>query len=155
MEDGRGVGVRGIHLSPRIHQEYTFRHRSACRTPAESRQECLPSRKEYVDAHKTWWDEGTRGKNRSVSRTGPALGGLGELKQGSNPHIPATVSVRGETFKVERETADLWQPKGNETQRVLATAIHTPDRNTGPLEGTAAGSWSLGIVEQLQDEGCC
>ena len=36
-QDGRGVGGRGEHLSPRIHQEYTFRHRSACRTPAESR----------------------------------------------------------------------------------------------------------------------
>ena len=35
-QDGRGVGGRGVHLSPRIHQEYTFRHRSACRTPAES-----------------------------------------------------------------------------------------------------------------------
>ena len=60
---------------------------------------------------------------------------MGELKQGSNPHIPATVSVRGETFKVERETADLWQPKQNENQTVLATAVPIPDRNTGLLEG--------------------
>ena len=43
---GRGVGGHGVHLSPRIHQEYTFRHRSACRTPAESRQEYLDSGKE-------------------------------------------------------------------------------------------------------------
>ena len=35
-QDGEGVSGHGIHLSPRIHQEYTFRHR---RTPAESRQE--------------------------------------------------------------------------------------------------------------------
>ena len=33
---------------------------------------------------------------------------------------------------------------------VLATAIHTPDRDAGPLEGAVAGSWSLGIVEQSQ-----
>jgi len=26
-QDGRGVGGHGIHLSPWIHQEYTFRHR--------------------------------------------------------------------------------------------------------------------------------
>ena len=26
--------------------------------------------------------------------------------------------------------------------------MHTPDRDTGPLEGAVAGSWSLGIVEQ-------
>ena len=72
---GRGVGGRGVHLSPRIHQEYTFRHRSACRTPAESRQEYLTSRKEYIEPHKTQQEEGTRGKIRSVSRTEPPLGG--------------------------------------------------------------------------------
>ena len=52
-QDGRGVGVHGIHLSPQTHQEYTFRHRSACRTPAQSRQEYLTSRKKYIDPHKT------------------------------------------------------------------------------------------------------
>ena len=65
---------------------------------------------------------------------------MGELKQGSDPHIRAIVRVRGETFQAESETADLWQPKWNENQTVLATAIHTPDRGTGPLEGTAAGA---------------
>ena len=63
--------------------------------------------------------------------------------------------MRGETFKVESETADLWQPKWNENQTVLVAAIHTLDRNTGPLEGIGAGSWGLGIVEQYQGEGCC
>ena len=28
-QDGRGVGGCGVHLPPQIHQEYTFRHRSA------------------------------------------------------------------------------------------------------------------------------
>ena len=77
----------------------------------------------------------------------------GELKQGSDPHIVTFVQVRGETFK--SETADLWQPKWNENQTVLATAIHTPDRDAGPLESAAAGSWSLGIVEQSQGESYC
>ena len=58
------------------------------------------------------------------------------------------------TFKAGSETADLWQPKWNENQTVLATAIHTLDRNAPPLEGTAAGSWSLGTVEQSQGKGC-
>ena len=58
---------------------------------------------------------------------------MGELKQGSDPHIRAIVYVRGETFKAERETGDLWQPKWNENQTVLATAIHT-------LDGTVARS---------------
>ena len=33
------------YISPQTHQEYTFRHRSACRTPAESRQKYLTSGK--------------------------------------------------------------------------------------------------------------
>ena len=37
-----------------IHQEYTFRHRSACRTPAESGQEYLTGGKEYIEPCKTW-----------------------------------------------------------------------------------------------------
>ena len=80
---------------------------------------------------------------------------MGELKQGSDPHFWAIVRVRGETFKVESETADLWQPKWNENQTVLAAAIQTLDRNIGSLEGAAAGSWSLGIVEQSKGDGCC
>ena len=64
-QDDRGIGGRGIHLSPQIHQEHTFRYRGAYRTPAESEQEYLTSRKEYIEPHKTRWDEGTRGKNRS------------------------------------------------------------------------------------------
>ena len=80
---------------------------------------------------------------------------MGELKQGSDPHIRAIVRVRGETFQAESETADLWQPKWNENQTVLAAAIHTPDRDTDPLEGIAVGRWNLGIVEQSPGKGCC
>ena len=76
-----------------------------------------------------------------------------ELKQRSDPHIRAI--VRGEPFKAESETGDLWKPKWNENQTVLASAIHMPERNVGLPEGAAAGSWSLGIVEQSQCEGCC
>ena len=50
------------------------------------------------------------------------------MKQGSNPHIGTVVWVRRTTFKAERETADLWQPKWNENQRVLGAAIHITDR---------------------------
>ena len=58
-------------------------------------------------------------------------------------------------FKADPKTADLWQPKWNENQTVLAVAIHTPDRDADPLEGIAAGSRSLGIVEQSSGEGYC
>ena len=80
---------------------------------------------------------------------------MGTLKQGSHPHSRAIVRVRVETFKAESEIADLWQRKWTENQTVLVAAIHTLDRNAGSLEGAAAGSWSLGIVEQSQGEGCC
>ena len=75
---------------------------------------------------------------------------VGKLKQGSEPHIGAIVWVRGEPFKAESETADLWQPKWNENQTVLDAAIHSPDRDASLLEGAAAESCSLGIVEQPQ-----
>ena len=63
-----------------------------------------------------------------------------------SPHQGNSLS-EGETFKAESETADLWQPKWTENQTALAAAIHTLDRNAGPLEGALAGSWSLRIVE--------
>ena len=65
-----------------IHQEYIFRHRSACTTLAESGQEYLTSGKEYTEPCKTQWDEGTKGKNRSLSRTGPAPSGWGNWSKG-------------------------------------------------------------------------
>ena len=73
----------------------------------------------------------------------------------SNPHIGVIVWIRGETFKAESETADLWQPKWHEDQTAVPTAIYTLDRDIGPPEGAVAGSWSLGIVEQSQGKGCC
>ena len=51
-QDGRGVGGHGIHLSPWIHQEYTFRHRSAWRTPADRGQEYLTRGKECIESCK-------------------------------------------------------------------------------------------------------
>ena len=77
-QDGRGVGGCGVHLSLWIHQEYTFKHRSACRTPAERGQEDLTSGKQYIEPRKTWYDEGTRGKKKSINRTGPSAGGESE-----------------------------------------------------------------------------
>ena len=84
-QDGGGVGGRGVYLSPQIHQQYTFRHRSACRTPDKSRQKFLTRGKEYIEPCKTQWDEGTRGENRSVSRTGIALSQWGNWRRGLIP----------------------------------------------------------------------
>ena len=71
-----------------------------------------------------------------------------ELKKEFESHIRAIVRVREDTSKAESETVDLWQPKWNENQTGLATDMHTPDRDSSLLAGMAAGSWSLGIMEQ-------
>ena len=68
---------------------------------------------------------------------------MGQLSESEEKHLRLS------------EIADLWQPKWSENQTGLAVAIHTPDRDTGPLEGAEARSWSLGIVEQSQGEVCC
>ena len=80
---------------------------------------------------------------------------MGKQKQGGSSPTSGQLSESEVTFKAENETADVWQPKWNENQTVLAAAIHTPDRDAGPLEGAVAGSWSLGIVKQSQGEGFC
>ena len=53
IQEGRWVGGHGGPLSPWIHQEYNSRHGRSCRTPAESRQEYLTTRKVYIEPHKT------------------------------------------------------------------------------------------------------
>ena len=52
-QGGRGVGGCGVYLSSQLYQEYTPRHRSAFRTPAESREEYLTSGKEHIKPCKT------------------------------------------------------------------------------------------------------
>ena len=70
-----------------------------------------------------------------------------ELKQESDPHGGAIVWVRGEPFKAESEKADLWQPKWNENQAVLATAIHTLCRKETRV------SWKKSLELEFRDCG--
>ena len=87
-----------MHLSPWMHQEYPFRHRRSCRTSAENGQASLITRKEYTDPCKIWQDERRSGKNGRVSRTAPAHGWVGDLKQGSVPLTREIVRDTGEAF---------------------------------------------------------
>ena len=89
---------------------------------------------------------------RSVRKTGPALSGSGK---GSRGLIPTSGQLSESEEKHLRLRVKQLICISNENQTVLATAIHTPGRHSGPLEGAAAGSWSLGTVEQSQGEGCC
>ena len=76
-QDGGGSDGCAVHLSPQIHQEYTFRHRSACRAPAGSRQEYLTSGEEYREPHKTrdqdlsLWSGSTDSKTLDYQRANP------------------------------------------------------------------------------------
>ena len=79
----------------------------------------------------------------------PLVGGGIEAEVWS-PHQGNCVSWRRNTEGWEGNSYP-WEPKWNENQTVLAAGKHTPDRDAGPLEDAAAGSWSLGIVEQSQD----
>ena len=54
-------------------QEYTFRHRSVCGTPAESGQEYLTGRKGYIDSHKTQYARLSRRKELG-GKTGVLVG---------------------------------------------------------------------------------
>ena len=65
---------------------------------------------------------------------------MGGLKQGSDPHVGTTVWVRGETFKAESETADLWQPKWNENQTVLAATIPSQTGTLVPWKAQRLGA---------------
>ena len=64
---------------------------------------------------------------------------VGELKQGSNPHIGAIESEE-KHLRLRAKQLICSISKWNEKQIVLTAAIHTPD-------STVAGSWSLGTVE--------
>ena len=73
----------------------------------------------------------------------PLVGqGVWWLKQGSDSQIGAIAWVREETFKAKNKAANLWQPKWNENQTALASAMHTPDGEADPLEDAAIMSWS-------------
>ena len=81
-------------ISSRIQQEYTFRHRTACRTPAERGQEYLTSRKEYIDPHKTRSGKGTKEKNKSVSSVDLPLAGGGTEAGVQSPYQCNCLSQR-------------------------------------------------------------
>ena len=85
-QDGGGIGGHRVQLSPQIHQEYTFRQKWLQNSSWGWAGVAIIG-KEYVESCKTWQHEGTRGKNRSVSRTGSAIGGWGNWSRGPIPTL--------------------------------------------------------------------
>ena len=120
-----------ISLHGHIKNTYTFRHTNACRTPAESGQEYLTSGKEYIEPRKLTRIKELGGKTGVLVGLDLPSTGRGNEAGVQSPHWGNCLS-QGETFKAESETADSWQPKWNENQKVLAIAIHSLDRDAGP-----------------------
>ena len=87
-QDGGGVAGHGVHLSPRIHQKYTFRHRSACRTPAEGGQENLTSRR--------------NGRTKELGRKREVLVGLDLLSEGGGTEAGVQFPHRGNCLSQRR-----------------------------------------------------
>ena len=76
---------------------------------------------------------------------------MGELKQGSDPTSGHFSESEGKHLRLSVKELICGSLNGMRiTQTDLAAAIHTPDRDAGHLEGTVAGSWRVGIVEQSQ-----
>ena len=85
-QDGGGIDRCGVHRSPQIHKGYIFRHRSAWRIPAESGQEYLTSRKEYIELHKTQEDEELGGQTGVLVGLDLTLVGGGTETGVQSPH---------------------------------------------------------------------
>ena len=82
-------------VEEQVYMEYISLHGYIRNTPSDTEvhsehqlradRSTSPVGKEYIESCKTLQDKGTRGKNKSVSRTGPALSGQGNLNMGTSP----------------------------------------------------------------------
>ena len=119
--------------------------RRACRTPAESGQEYVTSEKEYIERCKTQQDKGTRQKNSSVSRTGPALSrGLiptsGQLSESEDKHLRLRVKqVICGSLNGMRIRQSLLQPY------IPWTGMRVPWK----AQWLGAGVWGFGAIPGL------
>ena len=109
-QDGRGAGGCGVRLFPWICQQYTFRYRNACRTPAENRPEYLTTGKEYIEPRKTrdqalsLWSGGTESKTLDYQRTNPVAAAAAKSLQ-SCPTLcdPIDSSPPGSSINIIKE----------------------------------------------------
>ena len=71
--------------------------------------------------------------------------GVGELKQGSNPHIGQLSESEEKHVRLRGKQLICGSLNGMRIRQSLLLPHVPPDRDAGALEGTAAGSWSLGM----------
>ena len=79
----------------------------------------------------------------------------GEMKPEFNPNIGQLFGTEDKQLRLRVKQLICDSLNGMKiTQTIFAAAIHIPYKNTGPLDGTVAGSWSIGIVGESQGEFC-
>lgn len=90
-------------ISPRMHLDYTFRHRRPHRTLAEYKKESLTTERN-VQTHAKL-SRTKEGEERSRLHLHP---GVRELKQGSDPHTGASICIEEKHLRLlESAAADL------------------------------------------------
>ena len=122
------------NISPLMVQEYTFRHRSSCRTPAESRRETLTTGKEYIDPCKICkTNEGGEKPESEQDWFYTWWVGVLELQ---------LFGTEEKNLRLLESAAVICNRlKGMQTiQTILATAIHTLSRDASPLKCVSARS---------------
>ena len=77
----------------------------------------------------------------------PLGGGWGNRNKGPIPTSGQLSESEEKNLRLTVKELNCGSLNGMRNQTVLAADIHTPGRDTVPLESAVAGSWSLGIVE--------
>ena len=155
-----------VYLSPRIHQEHTFRHRSESSTPAESGQEYLTSGKEYIEPRKTrdqalnLWSGSTDSKTLDYHWTNPREYHI-ELTQKKpleykTRHHPATSSIlcrmshlnrkqnKNTNPVISRQDCHLIQPRHLEEKQINKNSAQvSPCRKLAQTTGPTLGGQKL------------
>ena len=137
-QDGGKVGGRGVHLSPQMHQEDTFRHRS-CRTRAENGQEYWqPEKNMQYHAEPSRMKEGGEKEEGEPDWTCTWWGGTGGGLLNAGVRSPHGGNYLGQTrsiwecWRVQRLLCDRLNGM-RITWTILAAALPTQDRDTSRL----------------------
>ena len=147
-----------------MHQEYIYRWNNSHRTPAEHQQKTLDARKDRKCPHITGQDKRKKKGKRRGEEVGwnlhPWRGGEEEetlLHPGKPPHqwgnqLGQKGNIRG-CWRWEKRL--LWQTGQSETY--TDGRCHSPactDWDMCPSVHMRAGSWNMGIGEQIHGDDC-
>ena len=143
-----------MYLFPWVPQEYTFRHRSACRTPAESGQESLTSVKNIQTHAKLSRMKELEGKTGVLVRTGPALSGWGNYNTGLIPTLGQLSESEEKHLRLRVKQLICGSLNAMRIRQSLPQPYIPRTGTRVPWKAQQLGA-SLGSVEQSQGKDCC